>query len=332
MSNQTYFSKRTPTKIADVVVQSNQLTLAKYNLDLIDKRILYLIIDRVRRRYIEDKIDANTKVDIFGNMQIQFKPSELKEIDNLNRMYPRLNAFREKSIQIDNEEEWVTVGLVNYAKHLKAKNVYELEISKELLPHLVELTSNFTSYSMSVALSFNSQYTQRFYELCQMWRSKGYFFYSIDGLREFLDCNNLYSSYGDFNRRIIQKAQKELENSFKNGISELYFTYEPKSKTGKKNNRINELSFYIHESEITNTLNWQVSDFQYNIRVLITSYFLNDKAYINRVITGIKDVNIGNIIWERLNDKKQYYLRLGKSINEIAKIFRNILLEDFNLS
>lgn len=328
---QLYIPKSATKKSADLVVQSNQLTLAKYNLDLIDKRILYLIIDRVRKRYIEQKADESTTIDIFGNMQIQFKPSELKEIDNLNRIYKRLSNFRERSIQIENEEVWVTLGLVNYAKHIKSKNIFEMEISKELLPYLVELTSNFTAYSLAVALSFSSSYTQRFYELSQMWRSKGFFFYQIDELRNILECKDMYQSYGDFNRRVLQKAQQELEESFKKGIAEVYFTYEIKSKVGKKKNKVDQLSFYIHESEITNSMNWQIADFKYNIRLLITPYFSNDKAYIDRVLAGITDINIGNIIWERLNDKKQYYLRIDKNKKDIGKILRTILKEDFQI-
>lgn len=335
MSNeQNYFPKSPPLLITDLVVQSNQITLAKYSLNLVEKRMLYIIIDKVRKKFVEKKEDTETQVDLFGNMTIQFKPSDLKELDNITRMYTLLSDFKSKSIQINTDDIWITVGLVNYVKHKKKENIIEIEVSKELVPHLVELSEKFTAYSFTVAISFKSIYTQRFYELCQMWRSSGYFFYTLDELREILDSENTYKLYADFRRNVLDKAQKELYESFISNEApkaEIFFKYGVKSKKGVKKNQVNEIEFFIYDTDNDLFGNWQIPDYKYNIRILIAPYIKNDAKYVSRVLDSITSLEIANKMYVRLLDKKKYYVESQKTEMEIAKIFRTILKEDFNI-
>ena len=71
---------------------------------------------------------------------------------------------------------WLSIGFVNYVKHIKNKSYFEVQVSKEVLPYYVELAQNFTSYSMTVAIALKSTFSQRFYELCCQYRNAGFFF------------------------------------------------------------------------------------------------------------------------------------------------------------
>jgi plasmid replication initiation protein len=59
----------------------------------------------------------------------------------------------------------------------------EVQISK--MP-LVELSSQFTTYSLSVAMSLKSKWSQRMYELCQKWQGTDGFRISVEDLRKTL--------------------------------------------------------------------------------------------------------------------------------------------------
>lgn len=74
---------------------------------------------------------------------------------------------------------WLSIGFVNYVKHIKNKSYFEVQVSKEVLPYYVELAQNFTSYSMTVAIALKSTFSQRFYELCCQYRNAGFFFYTV---------------------------------------------------------------------------------------------------------------------------------------------------------
>lgn len=319
----------------DLVVQSNEITLAKYSYDLIEKRVLYLIIDKVRKRYVENMPTDGINKDLWGNFIIRFTPAELRGVDNMNRIYDRLTEFKKKSFEINNEEEWSSINLLTRATHKKKENYFEMEISPAALKCFVELSERFTAYSLSVALSFGSTYTQRFYELCQMWRTRGFFEYTIDELRKLLGLENVYKTYGEFKRAVIDKAQKELYKSFSSETrpkSDIYFKYEVKEKGGKKNNKIKELLFYIFDASENLYGNWGEADYLYNIRQKLTPLFRNEPAYIDRIISGLKgkEVPYINAVWVKLENKLAYYA--SKDISEKAKVIRTILKTDFQLS
>lgn len=319
----------------DLVVQANEITLAKYTYDLIEKRVLYLIIGKVRQRYIEKRPAEGTSEDLFGNFTIRFAPSELRDLDNMNRIYDKLTQFKQKSFEINNEDEWSSINLLTRATHKKKDNYFEMEISPSALKFFVELSSRFTAYSLSVALSFNSTYTQRFYELCQMWRNRGYFEYTVDDLRELFGLQISYKTYGEFKRAVIDKAQKELYKSYISETipkSDVYFKYEVKKKEGRKNNKVKELIFYIYETSDNLYGNWQAPDYLYNIRQKIAPLFTNDHNYIDRIMTALKDKDVPllNSVWVKIEDKLVYYA--SKTIIERAKVIRTILKEDFELS
>lgn len=332
---QLYFPKTTAAGYPDLIVQSNQLTAAKYNLDLVDKRIFYRIIEKVRTTFIEKKQDPGATVDLWGNLIVRLLPSDLDNIDNISRIYPKLINFKSKTVTINDEHSWTAIGLVNYVKHNKRENYVEVEVSKELLPHLVELSEQFTAYSLSVAISFKSQFTQRFYELCQRWKAKGYFFYTVDELKEMFDIVDQYKKFSDLKRFVIDKAKTELLDSFNSKTipaSDIYFDWKVKDKDGKKKNKTNTLEFFIYDQSSDLYGNWGLADYKYNTRQILVKYYPTDRTYMERVLAALDSVSIANKIFTRLQDKEFYYKNeMRMNSHEIARILRTIIKEDFQI-
>ena len=177
-------------KQRDIVLsQDNALTTARYKFDLIEKRALYSIIRNIRAQYIENE---NGRRDLFDDLIITIHEEELKKCGDNTKMqniYDALKRLRNRDIEINNEKMWLSIGFVNYVKHIKNKSYFEVQVSKEVLPYYVELAQNFTSYSMTVAIALKSTFSQRFYELCCQYRNAGFFFYTVEKLRESLLLN-----------------------------------------------------------------------------------------------------------------------------------------------
>jgi plasmid replication initiation protein len=78
-----------------------------------------------------------------------------------------LEKFRSRNFTYANEveDDWLTCGFINYT----SKGT-EIQVSHKLMPFLVELSSQYTAYSLHVAMSLKSKWSQRMYELCQKWQ------------------------------------------------------------------------------------------------------------------------------------------------------------------
>jgi plasmid replication initiation protein len=113
-----------------------------------------------------------------------------------------------------------------------------LKFSPDLKPYMLLLKEKFTQYQLANILSMKSKYSPRIYEIlkCNEFKKQGYTEIELVELRRLLKAENIYPLYGDFKRRILIQAQKEL-----NKLSDISFEFE-EIKTGRT---ITALKFYI---------------------------------------------------------------------------------------
>ena len=92
------------------------------------------------------------------------------------------------------------------------------------MPHLVELTNKFTQYSIVVAMSLKSKYSQRFYELACQYRNKkpAQFFIDIEELRDMFMLGSGYKLKTDIKKRIIDVAISELKKAYDENNCDLW--------------------------------------------------------------------------------------------------------------
>ena len=210
--------------------QSNALTQARYELSVIEKRALYFIIKEVRRQFI---LSDNGNKDLFNDLVIRMKVSELIGVaDDFQKAYTGLKKLTSRVLEFDNDDTWFVVGMINKAKHVKRSGYIDLTIDQDLLPYLVELSKEYTEYSLTVAISLKSQWSQRFYEYCSQFKNAGGFKVSINDLRERLKLEDKYIRYASLKNRVLDVAQKELKKLYEKGECDLYFNYS-ESKSGR---------------------------------------------------------------------------------------------------
>jgi plasmid replication initiation protein len=212
------------------IAQDNRLTSARYELSLIEKRVFYYIIKEVRNKHVAGTVQRT----LFDDMNLKINLSDLtKEIndrDNNKESKKALKALRLRSFEWDNgmpedsdEHEWFEVGFINYSE-IK-KGVAEIQVSKKLMPFLVELSGQFTPYSLNVAMSLKSKWSQRMYELCQKWHGTDGFRISVEELREMFKLENKYPRYALFNEYVLQVAKRELKALYDIGQCDVYFEF-----------------------------------------------------------------------------------------------------------
>lgn len=315
-----------------MIAQDNRLTMSRQNFTPIEKRCLYYVIKEVRRLYIDKdrREDEKTYQDLFSDMYLVLKSEHLQTLgDEVKDVYNALRRLKDKTIEIDNEEVWMLTSWVLTAKHDKKKNTYEVQVSHMILPYLVELASQFTEYSLTVAISLKSTYSQRFYEMCCQYRNKGKFFLEVDRLRYLLKIEDKksYENTAEIKRSILDVAQKELQELFEAGQSDLYFTYRVKDSNKRK---ILSYWFDIHtlETEEEKKVHFETTQKQIaRIMEICGTFIKRDERYLKRVLNHLQLYpNLAAEVLEKLHTKVNNYSR-----KELAPIIRYVLREDYGI-
>ena len=316
-----------------VVTQANALTRSRRDLDVIEQRCLYQIIYQVRREYVEK---GNVQRDLWDNLRITLTPKQLGEVTDekhRNAAYYSLRKLREKTVEVDNDKEWFVVGLINYARYNKSSGLYDVEVSHLLMPYIVELAQELTTYQLSVVMVLKSKYSQRLYEFCHQYLQKSdkRFFLDIDYLREALHLRDKYSLYTGLRDFVIKKAEKELKDLFDEGRCDLWFEWWPDEAT-KKRKAYTRIWFRIHTKgeEDEQRLADTTAMFKKNLWIhnFLAKTIKRDKKYRERISSELTHrPELIDPIYDRLTR-----LERDEEKSSHAPLTRYILKNDFGLS
>jgi plasmid replication initiation protein len=305
------------------LAQSNTLTQARYNFTVVEKRAVYFIIKEVRKQFIENK---NGQKDLFNDLIVSISTEDLQKSDTaLREVYTSLKSLRRKSIWIEDEERVLEVGYINYFEHKKREPKIEVQVSNKILPYMVELAEQFTTYSLTVAISLKTKYSQRFYEYCSQFRTSGFFTISIKELREKLVLGDMYSRYALLREKILDVAQKELRDLYEIGQCDLCFEYS-EIKTGRTVERL-KIVVISKEGEKEKP---KIDDMIYHIKAWLSLWLAakqrpKNKAWIDSVIKHLQ-LNANDIppLYDRLVSMQK-----KEANTSYAAYARHIIEEDF---
>lgn len=208
----------------------NALTESRYNFNRIEKNCLYKIIEQVRNEYVEGSTKENGD---FQNMHITMPSNVLEDIADKKHKkdaHDALIKLRKRDFEIWKEDgSWFNCGFVNWCEYDAQNKVYKVEVSSRIMPYLVELARHYTTYSLTVAITLKSVYSQRFYEMCCQYRNRiendglAGFHKTQQQLRTMFCLEDKYPLNADFNRNVINRAQAELKASYDKKQCDLYF-------------------------------------------------------------------------------------------------------------
>ena len=188
----------------------NALTESRYNFNRIEKNCLYKIIEQVRNEYVEGSTKENGD---FQNMHITMPSNVLEDIADKKHKkdaHDALIKLRKRDFEIWKEDgSWFNCGFVNWCEYDAQNKVYKVEVSSRIMPYLVELARHYTTYSLTVAITLKSVYSQRFYEMCCQYRNRiendglAGFHKTQQQLRTMFCLEDKYPLNADFNRNVI---------------------------------------------------------------------------------------------------------------------------------
>ena len=188
----------------EIVVKANQLVEAKYKLRLEEQRLILYLISQI------EPGDKELKEYVI-NVSDFCKCTGLRK-DNVYKTFVEMSkSLIAKTIIIDDDEATSVLSWAAQTRYYKGKGTITLIFAPALKPYLLELKKNFTSYALENVLSLKSTYSIRIYELLKQYEKIGERKFKVSTLKSILKVEKMYASYGDFKKRTIQAAQKELK-------------------------------------------------------------------------------------------------------------------------
>ena len=144
-----------------------------------------------------------------------------------------MSRLFDRSIVLRSSDRTSRTRWVQKIDFMDSRGVIGIRFSKDILPFLSNLSTEFTKYLASDLIGVTSTYAIRLYELLVQYQSIGKREISVVDLRWMFELQNKYPVWADLKRWVIDQAVKEI-----NEFSPLSVTYETK-KTGRKITSIN---------------------------------------------------------------------------------------------
>lgn len=222
------------------IYKSNALVEAQYRLSVAEQRIILACIKQVRRdeKITDDElysVSATQIAELSGTSTKQAYRELEKAALRLKQRDVRL--FEEPNGQGKKRKVMVT-GWVQTIIYIEDEGRVELRFTKDMLPYLSELSTQFTRYSLADVAQMTSGHAIRLYELLCQWRNLGRREVSIEWLRQAFQLNDKYPAIKDFKRWVIAPAIEQI-----NEHSPLWVKYVQR-KTGR---RVSHLTFIFGE-------------------------------------------------------------------------------------
>lgn len=222
------------------VYKSNALVEASYRLTPAEQRIMLACIAQVRRdQPITDEVLYSVSVADYASLVGTESHSIYKELaDAALRLKRREVWLTERPNGDGNREETLITGWVQSIRYRKAEGRVELRFTKDMLPYLTQLSTEFTKYALADVAKMTSAHAIRLYELLCQWRSSGHREVPVEWLREAFQLGDKYPLFYELKRWVIVPAVEQI-----NELSPLWVKWDQR-KTGR---RVSHLAFTFGE-------------------------------------------------------------------------------------
>lgn len=222
-----------------VIFQDNHITRANYNLSSMAKDAFLMMLKQFKKDD-ETKTLYYISTNEWANLQGS-TPLKFQEVDSA------LNELRNTDIHILKENgNILKTKFVSSVEYIKGTGIIEIGIDQKIRPYFFDLRSKFTSYQLEMALSLNSKYSKRIYELLSEDKRQTIKTVKVAELRRMFKLDDLDPSTGkakltrwsQFELTVLKTPQTQL-----NSNTDISFTYEAKALEGGK--KISDITFYV---------------------------------------------------------------------------------------
>ena len=239
------------------IFQDNALTTARYEMTETERNLLYMVVAQVKREDPPTKmyqVSVKEMAGLTGSAELKF--------DSYRKASERLNG-RVFRTTLPNGN-YFHGSFIASAEYKRGTGIIEIELSQKVRPFYVDLNERFTKIQLAAALSLNSSYAKRIYELLCMFKNMKdkTFRRSVVDLKLMLGIvdettgKDTYPDWTKFRTNVLSVADKEI-----NGHSDLIFTYKPiyGDRPGRGRKPVEQVEFEVFyqtksEPELTTPL------------------------------------------------------------------------------
>jgi plasmid replication initiation protein len=198
-----------------LVTMSNALTRAAHGLTLAEKRIMAAAVSKLDSRKPpmagECPVIRLTAAEYAATFEVDMNTAYDQLQAAAKLLFKRYITFFEPAYRRKGKE------LVKVQMHWVGEAVYhdgegwvELHLWHRLVPHLLGLKRQFTTYKLQQASALRSVYSWKLLELLMRFESTGWAEYTIEDFKASMEAPESLSDFGQIKRRIIEPAIKEL--------------------------------------------------------------------------------------------------------------------------
>ena len=197
------------------IIQSYLWSTAQYNMNKLEKRIMYKIIESIHDGNIikvEDLIKCN-KIET-GGFYNKIFAIPIKEIfineGNTNYSYIKELLEKMKSKNITIEKDKNIEGVIDTIIQSR-RGLLEFSIKKDIFDVLVDFSKGWRRFQLNLAMSLSSVYSMRMYEIIASKEQPHRYIFNLEKFKSILYLQNKYSRISDFKDKILDTAKKELD-------------------------------------------------------------------------------------------------------------------------
>lgn len=255
----------------NLVVKSNELVQARYDLSLNEQKIiLYAVskLDREKEDFNILSLDIRDFFKLLGTTKERY--TEVREI---------VRELRKKEVIINTDKGEIITGWLSSMEYVKNKGIIELEFSKKLIPYLLQLKEKFTRYQLKNILHLSNKHSIRIYELLKQYENIGNRTFTVDELKKILMLEGQYKAFTDFDKRVLKPTMEEI-----NDYTDLKVSYE-KIKKGRA---IHSIKYKIELKEIDDYKAYLEEN--YNIKDIKAGAGLQDENFNSKQIMELYEI------------------------------------------
>jgi plasmid replication initiation protein len=205
------------------IFQDNVLTLARYEMTEAEKNILYMVVAQIKKEDPLTKmyqVTVKEMAEITGSKELMFEAYRQATQKLISRVF--ITTLPNGDI--------LQAGFIASALYRKGTGIIQIELSQMVRPFYVDLNTRFTKMQLAAAISLNSAYAKRVYELLCMYKNMKdkTFRRDLTDLKTMLNIINSktgkdsYPTWTKFQKNVLEVADKEI-----NGHTDLSFKYKP---------------------------------------------------------------------------------------------------------
>ncbi len=226
----------------DLVVKSNRLIEASYRLSILEQQIILLAVVRARdgKKGILKCDPALISVKDFAqtyNLSLSCGSLYENVKGSVETLFERYVTINDKDPRTGSERTG-KVRWISEAWYTKDDATISLVFSPSIIPYIMALQEQYTSYDIQQIGNLTSIYAVRMYELLAQFRSTGIRHLEISKLRDMLGLIDEYKLFTHLRQWVIEVAIKQI-----NEHTDLKVSY----KVRKTSRRITHIDFSIKE-------------------------------------------------------------------------------------